>query len=145
MKTGTFFRQAAKILAFLVLVTGIGVTAGHILNTNVRSFDRTDTKKADGAQVLFFGTSQGANGVNPLMLWDEAGIPAYNFCGVGQYIGTTYYVMKDVLDRRSPEVAVLDMESLIRPDDFLTISNKLYSLPVIADLGILHRHFVFLQ
>lgn len=136
MKTGTFFRQAAKILAFLVLVTGIGVTAGHILNTNVRSFDRTDTKKADGAQVLFFGTSQGANGVNPLMLWDEAGIPAYNFCGVGQYIGTTYYVMKDVLDRRSPEVAVLDMESLIRPDDFLTISNKLYSLPVIADLGI---------
>ena len=53
MKTGTFFRQAAKILAFLALVTGIGVIAGHILNTNVRSFDRTDTKKAAGAPVSY--------------------------------------------------------------------------------------------
>ncbi len=121
---------------FLLLVLGIGRIANGVLNTNVRSYVTTDTKDADGCQALFFGTSQGANDLNPLTVWDTAGIMSYNFCAAGQYIGTTYYVMQDVLNRQSPEVVVLDFESLTRPDDFLTISNKLSSLPMIADLWL---------
>ncbi|MCI8453854.1 MAG: SGNH/GDSL hydrolase family protein [Lachnospiraceae bacterium] len=118
---------------FLLLVLGIGWIANGVLNTNVRSYVTTDTPDADGCQVLFFGTSQGANDLNPVTVWDTAGIMSYNFCAAGQYIGTTYYVMQDVLNRQSPKAVVLDFESLTRPDDFLTISNKLSSLPMIAD------------
>lgn len=122
-----------KPCLFLALVLGIGSAAGKVLNTNVRSYESTGSGASDGSRVLFFGTSQGANGINPLSVWDEAGIQAYNFCAAGQYIGTTYYVMEDMLNRQSPDVVVLDFESLTRPQDFLTISNRLYSLPVISN------------
>ena len=125
-----------KSCLFLALALGIGSAAGRVLNTNVRSYESTGSGAADGSRVLFFGTSQGANGINPLAVWDEAGIQSYNYCAAGQYIGTTYYVMEDMLNRQKPDVVVLDFESLTRPQDFLTISNRLYSLPVIADPGI---------
>ena len=124
---------AAKIFFLLLLALAAGVWLNGVLNTNVRSYLTTDTGESEGSRILFFGTSQGANGINPLFLWDVAGIEAYNFCAPGQYIGTTYYVMEDVLSRRRPQAAVLDIRSLTKPEDFLTISNKLYSLPMIAD------------
>lgn len=108
-------------------------SAGNILNTNESSDDSTANPKAEQVSVLFFGTSQGDCGINPLMIWDRAGISSYNFCIRGQYIGTTWYTMRDVLNRCSPQIVVLDFESLERPEDFLTISNRLFSLPLIAD------------
>lgn len=131
MKT---WARIAKTAGLCVIILAVCYTANDILNTNVRKYDSTATKEADGTQVLFAGTSQGYNGINPLTIWDEAGVETYNFCAAGQYIGTTYYVLKDVLKHQNPKAVVLDFESLTRPDDFLTISNKLYSLPMIAGL-----------
>lgn len=131
MKT---WARIAKTAGLCVIILLICYIANDILNTNIRKYDSTDTKEADGTQVLFAGTSQGYNGINPLTIWDETGVESYNFCAAGQYIGTTYYVLKDVFDHQSPKAVVLDFESVTRPEDFLTISNKLYSLPMIAGL-----------
>ncbi len=125
--------RTAKCFVFLIIVLGIMCCAGNILNTNESSDDSTANPVAKQASVLFFGTSQGGCGINPLMVWDQAGISSYNFCIRGQYIGTTWYTMQDVFNRCSPQIAVLDFESLERPEDFLTISNRLFSLPLIAD------------
>lgn len=125
-------KQAVKVLVFCAIVFGICLIANGILNTNVRSYDSTANPEADGSKVIFLGTSQAANGINPLMMWDEQGIAGYNFSGAGQYIGTTYYLLKDLYRYQTPEVIMLDFECMTRPEDFLTISNKLYNLPMIA-------------
>lgn len=134
-------KYVARSLMFLWLVMMTGLGANKILNTNVRKYDTTAAKDADGSRVLIFGSSQGANGINPLDMWEEAGLETYNFCGNGQYIGITCYVMEDVLKRQSPKVVVLDMESLTRPEAFLTPSNILYNLPSIADVKLRYKAY----
>lgn len=134
-------RKLIGAFLFLLLAAGCGMVADQVLNTNNRTYDRTDTPDAEGAAVLFVGTSQGASGICPVDIWDAEGIPAYNFSGAGQDIGITRYVVEDILKRYDPEVLVLDFEGMTRPEDFQTISNLLYNLPLISDLRLRYRMY----
>lgn len=128
------------ILFFLVL--WVLISGGNrLFVTNNRKYERSDTPQADRSEVIFAGTSQGATGINPQLLWDEFGIPAYNYCSPGQYIGITYYYLKDILEYQTPKVIVLDGESVARPEDFLTESNKLYSFTEIKNPRIRHQMY----
>lgn len=106
-----------------------------------RIYEQSDTPLASQCEVIFVGTSQGAIGINPQLLWDEYGIPAYNFCSPGQYIGITYYYLKDILNYQTPKVIVLDAESAARPESFLSESNKLYSFSQIKSPLIRHQMY----
>lgn len=137
-------RSSANIMKTILffLILGLLIAGGNeLFVTNNRKYERSDTPLARQSEVIFAGTSQGANGINPQVLWDEWGIPAYNYCSPGQYIGITYYYLKDILSYQTPKVIVLDAESVARPEDFLTESNKLYSFMEIKNPFIRHQMY----
>lgn len=65
--------------------------------------------------VLFLGSSHVINGVSPLDLFRGYGIASYNLSMHGNYVGSGYYLLKEVLERmkregrRLPQMAVLDV------------------------------------
>lgn len=130
-----------KIILFFVILAGIAWTANSLLVTNNRKYERADTPLADQSEVIFIGTSQGFNDINPQILWDEYGIASYNYATQGQHLGITYYYLKDILNYQTPKVIVLDAECASRPEDFLTESNKLYSFTEIKDLRLHHQMY----
>jgi len=58
--------------------------------------------------VLFLGTSHVINGVFPMDLWNDYGIVSYNCGGHANQIATSYWVMRNVLERTTPKVVVID-------------------------------------
>ncbi|MBQ7372486.1 MAG: hypothetical protein IJW67_11535 [Blautia sp.] len=58
--------------------------------------------------VLFLGTSHVLNDIYPMELWKDYGIVSYNFGGHGNFLPTTYWVMKNALDYTTPKVMVID-------------------------------------
>lgn len=58
--------------------------------------------------VLFMGTSHVLNAVYPMELWNDYGIVSYNFGGHGNYLPTTYWIMKSALEYTTPKLMVID-------------------------------------
>lgn len=52
-------------------------------------------KQEENFDVLFMGTSHVLNAVYPMELWNDYGIVSYNFGGHGNYLPTTYCIMKN--------------------------------------------------
>ena len=69
-------------------------------------------------QVLFLGTSQVANGISPVTLYDEYGIAAYDLGTVGQPMLSSCYWLQEVwrLQGGSLKTVVLDLSSLFKED-----------------------------
>lgn len=129
----TWQKQLVKTVIFLLLLAGIAAGANAVLITKYRKQERADTHLADQSEVIVLGTSQGYNGINPQVLWDEFGIPSYNYSTAAQYIGITYYYLKDILQYQKPKVIVLDIECVTRPEEFLSAANMNYSFTEIKD------------
>lgn len=58
--------------------------------------------------MLFMGTSHVLNAVYPMELWNDYGIVSYNFGGHGNYLPTTYCIMKNALEYTTPKLMVID-------------------------------------
>ena len=65
-------------------------------------------EERENFDVLFMGTSHVLNAVYPMELWADYGIVSYNFGGHGNYLPTTYWIMKNVLEYTSPKLMVID-------------------------------------
>lgn len=63
----------------------------------------------EDVDVLFLGSSHVINAVFPDMLWKEYGITSYNLGNHGEYLPTTYEVLRNALDYSTPQVVVVDM------------------------------------
>lgn len=62
--------------------------------------------------VLFMGTSHVINAVFPMELWNDYGIVSYNFGGHANQMATTYWVMRNALEKTTPKVIVIDCYSI---------------------------------
>lgn len=58
--------------------------------------------------VLFFGTSHVYCGIQPMKLWNDYGIVSYNLAGPDNFLPTTYWIVKNALDYKTPKLIVLD-------------------------------------
>lgn len=67
---------------------------------------KLETEESDGIDVLFVGNSLGMCAVNPMELYKNTGITAYNACTAMQMPVETYYVVKKAL-RRYPIKVIL--------------------------------------
>lgn len=63
----------------------------------------------DSVDVLFLGTSHVHCGVNTAILWEEYGIPAYDYSGAEQPLWMTYHYLQEAYKKQSPKVVVLDL------------------------------------
>lgn len=67
----------------------------------------------DSLDVLFFGSSHMLNGVSPVQLYEEYGIPSYNLGQNGQVLPVTYYSVMDALRVQKPKVVVVDAYKVV--------------------------------
>jgi len=78
---------------------------------------------ADDIDVLLLGSSHVINGINPLILYEEAGITSYNMGGHGSPIKATYYELLNALDYMTPKLVVVDAYMLEKNYEFIDVMN----------------------
>ena len=62
----------------------------------------------DHYDVIFMGSSHMNGGMDPNVIWNQQGIPSFNYATGGQPIEATYYLLKDVLQKHPHPIVVLD-------------------------------------
>lgn len=65
-------------------------------------------EKEDSIEVMGFGSSHMYCTVNPLVMWDEIGVPSYLLTSQQQPPCVTYYYIKEALKTQSPKVVILE-------------------------------------
>ena len=71
------------------------------------------------SDVLFVGSSTVFSGIDPKVLWDEAGISSYDRANASQTMWISYYMIEDAFRWHVPEMVCLDMTFIKYDDDFI--------------------------
>ena len=72
------------------------------------------TEQRNGTyDVILAGSSHMQYAIQPAQLFGEYGISACNVSTASQSVPTTYYVVKDMIQRHDPELVVVDLFCLI--------------------------------
>ncbi|MDR2773457.1 MAG: hypothetical protein LBC19_01725 [Tannerella sp.] len=82
-------------------------------------------KFKDNIDVAFFGSSHMFIGVNPVVLWEEKGIPSYVLGGSVQPLWNTYYYIKECLKYKNPKVVVVDVFCATQNYEYIDYSRIL--------------------
>jgi hypothetical protein len=105
--------QVAKVIIFIFLFSVIWVYIDSVLKPKfsdgiepLTEFYRFPRQSID---VAFFGSSHVFMSINPVILWQEKGIPAYVLGGSVQCLRNSYYYIKECLKYQSPKVIVLEV------------------------------------
>lgn len=65
--------------------------------------------------VLFLGTSHVLFGVMPMQIYEEQGIVSSNLGTSNQPVAVSYYLLKEILKRQTPQIVMLDASGLFSP------------------------------
>lgn len=100
-----------RVLLFLVLA-GLGF---HYVNRVLTAKDPEELSAyyydypKGSFDVIIAGPSVMKNAVQPVQLWQDYGIRAYNLSCGNQSLSCSYYILKDAIDRDHPSLVVLDV------------------------------------
>lgn len=76
---------------------------------------------SDQIDVLFFGSSHMMNGINPVLLYEEYGITAYNMGKPGGIMTESYWLLMNALDYCNPKCVVVDLWALERDYQYIDL------------------------
>ena len=87
--------------------------------------------------VIFLGSSHVVNGILPMEIWDEYGIPSYNLASHGSIMPVNYWTLRCAAREASPKVVVLDCYSIshdykTNPENYSFVHLALDSFPYSA-------------
>ena len=121
-------RTVFKILLFSALLTALLFLCAFILERKESIRRYADMKEASGkADVLILGSSHVINGLNPVMMYEDMGIAAYNLGGHGSIIPVSYYELLLALRDFHPSLVVLDGYMMERDYHFLDVMTDEYT------------------
>ena len=126
MKKG--FSLIARGCVFLAVMAGVIL----ILNSGMKLRHRDGMSGSyysfpkDTFDVVFLGSSIMMYGVQPLEMYGEYGIAAYNLSTGNQSLGISYYLAKEVIARDHPSVIVLDCSRSIQAEEDTKIAYMHY-------------------
>lgn len=69
--------------------------------------------------LMFFGSSHMYCSVNPLLLFEQDGVPSYLFCSQKQPLWITYHYMIEALKTQRPKLMVLDIYMMYETEEYL--------------------------
>lgn len=128
MKTG--LKNFIKLTTFLLIVLGILMYLNEVFLYKDKSIWSTDYRvkqyqelPENSVEVLFLGSSNVMSGINPVQLWEETGIQAYNYCSRAQTFPFTYAYLQDALKTQTPECVVIDAYSIFSDKDINSLMN----------------------
>lgn len=103
----------ACILAFGMIFTG--TTRVFQMKQLEEPWDMTrkvegiKNEQEDSVDVMYFGSSHMYTSINPVVVWEERGIPSYILATQKQPFWISYYYMREALKYQKPKVVVLDI------------------------------------
>lgn len=109
-------KRVLAVVCVLVIIGG-GLCFSSRLTVNKASREQYEQffQTEQEFDVLFLGSSHMINGVSPIDLFCEYGITSYNLSMHGNYVASSYYLLKESLGllekkgRQLPKVVVLDI------------------------------------
>lgn len=111
--------RVKRILSVLCVLAMIGAGLSYLsrLMVNKASLEQYEQffETEQDFDVLFLGSSHVINGVSPLDLYREYGITSFNLSMHGNYVASSYYLLKECLElterkgRQLPKAVVLDI------------------------------------
>lgn len=111
MKKIRLLNYILRVLVFFVLA-GLGF---HYVNRVLTAKDPEELSPyyydypKGSFDVIIAGPSVMKNAVQPVQLWQDYGIRAYNLSCGNQSLSCSYYILKDAIDRDHPTLVVLDV------------------------------------
>lgn len=124
MKTKTFenLKRIAKAALFILLFVIIYTNSREVLRDKSEAEALGKILKApdNTYEVVLAGPSHIQYGVQPDILEEKYGIKACNTATAAQSVPTTYYVVKEMIERHDPKIVVMDLFCLFYPDVYFT-------------------------
>lgn len=135
-------RNIGKIIVFLAIFSILFYYVGNILQPEYYY----DAAAGDGAgyedkyhafyqepdnslDVIFLGPSTALSSFLPMELYKQQGITSFSLASGGQYMPTSYYLLKSAIRCQKPKLVVLDISALAASDGFYkTISENNYKV-----------------
>lgn len=115
-------KKISKAVLFVLIFMLLYVPCREVLRNKSESeaLGRIFTKPDGVYDVVLAGSSHMQYGVQPYILSAEYGINACNTATAAQSIPTTYYVVKEMIERHRPKIVVVDLFCLFYPYEYFT-------------------------
>lgn len=122
MKQKKLIIQISKVLLFVFLFGVIFDYTSYVLvNKSESKALSIITKQEDEYyDIILAGPSHMQYSIQPAQLFGEYGLVACNPSTAAQSIPTTYYVVKEMIEKHTPELVVVDLFCLFYPDVYFT-------------------------
>lgn len=104
-----------KTVLFIIIFFLIYQKVNHVLRDKIESeyvINYLDERR-NSIDVVFLGSSNILSGIQPMIMWEEYGIPSYNLATSSSTIPMMYYFAKLSNETQNPKVIVADMNSLL--------------------------------
>ena len=112
----------AKTLIFAVLFVSLFAWTRDVLRdkSHSQALDIILQQEDDTYDVILAGPSHMQHAVHPAQLFGEYGIAACNTSTAAQSIPTSYYVLREVIEKQDPELVVLDLFCMFYPEAYFS-------------------------
>lgn len=111
-------RVAAIILLTVICISGWRYYCKLVQYPRENFYEFYETVGKQKIDVLCVGSSHVYCGINPVQLYDDYGIAAYDLAAGSQAIWYSYYYIKQALKTQTPKVIVLDVYTLTTRTDY---------------------------
>ncbi len=122
-------------IGFVLLLIGTFYLLSNILRVkSSHGINQTDCfywQPENSIDVVMMGSSHVHCNINTGLLWEEYGIPAYDYSGAEQPLWMTYYYLKELYKYQDPDVIVLDLFAPARFKEdyqYTWISENIYGM-----------------
>lgn len=117
MKKKKYFRVAAVAVFFLwigfVLAAANAIVCAKFIGDSTTIVDGFYAEKKNDIDVVVVGSSNSFCTVNPLVLYEEYGIAAYDFGSSSQPMNISELYIKEALKRQKPKVIALEINMMV--------------------------------
>lgn len=124
-KTKYALACVAKVLVFLALFASLYLWSRDVLRdkTSSEAISIVMKQPKNSFDVVLAGPSHMQHAVHPAQLFGEQGIVSCNVSTSAQSIPTSYYVIRESINRHDPELVVLDLFCLFYPDVYFSTAR----------------------
>ena len=119
MKKHRIAGAAAFLGILMLLLMGLSSVAGgfisrdaHFIPKRYEQYNAILAEEPESVDLVVFGDSLGYTAFNPMTLWKERGISAYNLAQPGETAQEAYKELTAVLRRQSPDFVIVETNML---------------------------------
>lgn len=124
MKTKAFesLKKILKVVLFVALFLALYTYSREILRdkSEAEALGVVMQKENGSYDVILAGSSHIQYSVQPKILKEKYSIDACNTATAAQSVPTSYFVIKEMIERHNPKIVVLDLFCMFYPENYFT-------------------------